>query len=150
MEQYHVVRGRQVHGLIVDQGAATGVAGTDTVSRFVEEVLKKQGLTHTTKASKGSFSGIDGETVSGYGRVSLPIGLPGLPNATYSADLLGGQGSSCPMLLPNSTMMRFQMSTFANIMPLGDGVLMVRPLDQHSQPEDRCVLFPMLLADSGH
>ena len=54
------------------------------------------------------------------------------------------------MLLPNSTMTQYQMSTFSAILPQNDGILLVRPLGKHGEHERKAVLFRILLADSGH
>ena len=41
---FHSVRGRTMHGWLIDTGAAQALMGTDTLSKFCTEVLSPQGL----------------------------------------------------------------------------------------------------------
>ena len=106
----HTVRGKQVHGLIIDPGAASGVIGTYTCGNYMREVLWPSGMDIEVTPSTGTFTGIDGEPQPGLGKARMPLGLPGLEDSSYTADLIGGNGSSCPGLLPNSTLVRYQMT----------------------------------------
>ena len=80
----------------------------------------------------------------------MPIGLPCMPGATYKADMLGGTGSGCPALLPNSTLVQYQMACFSAVLPHNDGILLVRPTDERGIHQRTCLLYRLLLADSGH
>ena len=40
---FHLVRGRPVHGMLVDTGAARAIMGTDTLRHYIQDVLKPQG-----------------------------------------------------------------------------------------------------------
>ena len=39
---------------------------------------------------------------------------------------------------------------FSAVLPNNDGILLVRPLDRHGARDRKCMLYKLLLADSGH
>eukprot|EP00959_Pyramimonas_sp_CCMP1952_P121290 2536210-Pyramimonas_sp.AAC.1 len=92
----HLVRGREMAGIIVDPGAAAGLMGTDTMKDYVRTYLKDAGLEYTLAPSNSTFSGIDGNTDPGLAVVTMPLGVPGVQDITFKADLMGGSGSKCP------------------------------------------------------
>ena len=95
---------------------------------------------HTSTAT---FTGISSSTEFSCGHVTIPIGLPGIPWATYGADVIGGQSSFCPGLLPLRTLSRMHCVLCCGWHPNGDGVLAV----WHSHTWKPQHLH---LTDSGH
>ena len=108
---YHTVKGEKVHGLIVDPGASEGLLGVDTLLEYQQEVLQDTPFADkvTFAPSPQTFTGIDGETSPSLARVTIPLGIEGLPDATFSGDLIGDHGSRCPALLPLPPMRRYKM-----------------------------------------
>ena len=59
-QQMHLVRGREMPGLIVDPGAAAGVMGTETLRDFVKGYLHTSGRHYELAPPTSTFTGIDG------------------------------------------------------------------------------------------
>eukprot|EP00974_Lingulodinium_polyedra_P043631 4190093-Lingulodinium_polyedra.AAC.1 len=55
----HSVRGRPIHGLIVDPGASSALMGTETLRGFASDVLDPAGIKVQVEQSDASFIGID-------------------------------------------------------------------------------------------
>ena len=121
----HAVRGKEMAGLIVDPGAAAGIMGTDTMKDFVKQHLKSAGLQSELEPSTSTFSGIDGQSDPGLAVATMPIGVPGCSDITFKADLMGGTGSKCPGLLPNSSLLQYTAALFCDILDNHDGVLVL-------------------------
>eukprot|EP00971_Amphidinium_carterae_P348964 6490767-Amphidinium_carterae.1 len=142
---YHVVRGKIMFGLLWDPGAASNLAGTNTILEYLRHVVWPAGgsmetLTHRAQ----SFTGIDGQSSPSGAKVSLPIRLGALESA-FVTDTIGGSGDNCPMLLSNRTAIAKRLISIHGHFDNGDGLLIVPPTD--SQP---CQGIRMLLTDSGH
>ena len=54
---FHLVRGRPVHGVLIDSGAAKALMGTETLRQYVGEVLKPNSRSISTRPSDSSFTG---------------------------------------------------------------------------------------------
>ena len=67
----------------------------------------------------------------------------------YTADVIGGSGSTCPALFGNPTLCRLDASIFANWFANGDGLMMVGGREKDSE-EKHYRIFRLLLTDSGH
>jgi hypothetical protein len=80
--------------------------------------------------------------------VRFPIGLAGIVNATYSADVLGGSSSRCPGLVPLHTLMQQKCILFCSYFSNGDGLLGVRVIDSYGHEQYR--MQRLLHTDSGH
>ena len=65
-QDYHNVRGTKRHGFIVDPGAASGIAGTDTKLQYDAAQVPYFDDCDVIKNSN-SYSGIDGEPVKSLG-----------------------------------------------------------------------------------
>ena len=61
------IKGRHVHGLIVDGGAATALSGTETVRHYYEDILQPQGQVLKIRKSRSTFTGVDGLPQLGLG-----------------------------------------------------------------------------------
>jgi hypothetical protein len=139
------VRGNRHYGLVVDPGAARGVIGVDTYGEIWRKVLSPRRLVHSIKwrPSNSRFSGISSMQQVSLGLCDMPIGLQGVDKSTFSADVLGGDASWCPGLVPLHSLMSsaefMHFSFFSN----GDGVLGVRY-------RNTCRPQRLLLTDSGH
>ena len=90
----------------------------------MRNVLWPAGLDIATRASGGTFTGIDGQPTPGLGIAVTPIGV-GVPGATFEADMLGGAGSRCPGLFPLNAQIEWQCSTLCGLFENGDGIFHV-------------------------
>ena len=93
-------------------------------------------------------SGISGEANQTLGEISLPLQAGGYA-ITYTADVIGGSGSTCPALVGNPTLRRLDASIFANWFANGDGLMMVGGREKDAG-EKHYRIFRLLLTDSGH
>ena len=151
-ESYHTVRGKKVCGLLVDPGASSGLVGTDTLRELLDSGMVPQDKVKeiTWGPSSTTVTGISGQADNTLARVSLPFGL-GLKEAEYTADLIGGPGSTCPALLPNTSLRQLRTVMLTQWYENGDGVMIcstngLRP--DHQQAD--LVVTKLLLAESGH
>ena len=151
-ESYHTVRGKKVCGLLVDPGASSGLVGTDTLRELLDSGMVPQDQVKeiTWGPSSTTVTGISGQADNTLARVSLPFGL-GLKEAEYTADLIGGSGSTCPALLPNTSLRQLRTVMLTQWYENGDGVMIcstngLRP----DHPQADLVVTKLLLAESGH
>ena len=96
----HLVRGEQRHGLIVDPGASAPLMGTETLRAFHDEVLQPLGHDVSFFPTDATFVGVDGVPTAGQAACRFPIGLEGAGEVRFTTDLIGGEASKCPALLP--------------------------------------------------
>ena len=89
------------------------------------------------------MSGISGGADTTLGEVEIPLDISGA-EATFKADVLGGEGSLCPALLSNPALRRQRAAVLTNWFNNGDGALCVQ-----NEAGDSHVMR-MLLTDSGH
>ncbi|CAE8712259.1 unnamed protein product, partial [Polarella glacialis] len=139
---YHSVRGVKRHGLLIDPGAASGLIGTDTLKEYREEILLPQQLDIICRPTTQNVSGISGKPEPALSRVTMPI-FPGIKSSTFTADVIGKQGSKCPALLPNPSMRAANMGLLTNFYENGDGMLIVHD-------NGKRLLYRCLLTESGH
>ena len=118
---FDLVRGLNVHGVLVDPGASSALMGTDTLLQFSEQVLQPRNFGHTIAPSQVVvfFQGIDGLQEPG----TCPIGLDRDIVVNLCADLSGDRGSCCPRLLPPRTLRKYLMDLPCDIFPSGDDLL---------------------------
>ncbi|OLP86389.1 hypothetical protein AK812_SmicGene32497 [Symbiodinium microadriaticum] len=142
---YHTVLGEKRRGLLVDPGAASGLVGSETLRDIMETCLPtaraRDVVWNRDKAQ--SVSGISGTPESTLGEVSFPLQLAGA-SGSFSADVLGGEGSLCPALLSNPSLRRQKAAVLCDYFTNGDGVLVV------SDGSDGWRYLRILLTDSGH
>ena len=101
---FHMIRGEKRIGLIVDPGASKALIGTHTLVQHMELGLNPRGLKVRTLPAKSgaTFTGIDGVPSPGQGSALVPLGMRNAPpGLSFQADMIGGEGSCCPGLLPN-------------------------------------------------
>jgi hypothetical protein len=127
LESYFNVRGEQRHGLLIDPGAASGLIGSDTLKQLMDNCITPFGKQHGVYMNYNKttpVSGISGEANQTLGEISIPLQAGGY-SITYTADVIGGSGSTCPALVGNPTLCRLDASIFANWFANGDGLMMV-------------------------
>ena len=146
--QMHSVRGKSMHGLIVDSGASSGLMGTDTFRKYLQEVLQPAGKTVKFEPTSNTFTGVDGLTDPGLALCTMPLGVPGEDGISFKADLIGNAGSTCPGLLPLPTLIYYYASLFCNILEHNDGVLVLILTDGKQQ--SRTIFIHVYFTDSGH
>ncbi len=139
---YHSVRGVKRHGLLIDPGAASGLIGSDTLKEYRDAILLPQGIDIICRPTTQNVSGISGKPEPALSRVTMPI-FPGIKSSTFTADVIGKQGSRCPALLPNPSMRAANMGLLTNFFENGDGMLIVHD-------EGKRLLYRCLLTESGH
>eukprot|EP00959_Pyramimonas_sp_CCMP1952_P116765 2440564-Pyramimonas_sp.AAC.1 len=141
----HTVKGRPQRGLIIDPGAAGGLLGTKTLLEWKRDIYDERGLSYQLEPSNASFTGINGQPYPSRGSFLGPILVEGMERGTtYRADLIGGPGSRCPGLLPNSTMFKHKCILFENMYDNGDGILASVPGNKLP------AVSRAFLTDSGH
>ena len=150
-ERYFTVRGEQRHGLLIDPGAASGLIGSETLRELMSRCVTPLGKNNEVVMDRNKttpVSGIKGGSNHTLGEVTLPLQAGG-QNITFTAEVIGGDGSMCPALVGNPTLRKMDASIFSNWFANGDGLLMVggRNAEENSK-EYR--LFRLLLTESGH
>ncbi|CAE7420861.1 RE2 [Symbiodinium natans] len=141
---FHTVKGEKRRGLLVDPGAASGLIGSETLRDLLEHCALPTGKQVSWRYDKqNSVSGISGTQEATLGEVSIPVQLAGA-TGSFSADVIGGEGSLCPALLSNPALRKQRASILTDWFSNGDGVLATWD-DNHGWHYMR-----MLLTDSGH
>ena len=150
--QYFAVRGEKRYGLLIDPGAASGLVGSDTLLQLMDNCVKpavKQDEMIIDHGKTVPVSGISGVSENTLGQVTLPLVqlVSGGQSITYTADVLGGDGSFCPALVGNPALREMNAVMFCNWFNNGDGLILVG-----SQQDDAMHhrMFRLLLTDSGH
>ena len=150
-ENYFNVRGEKRHGLLIDPGAASGLIGSDTLKELMDHCIHPLGRSNEVvmdHMKSTPVSGISGGANHTLGEVTLPLQAGG-QSITFTAEVIGGEGSMCPALVGNPTLRKMDASIFANWFTNGDGLMMVGGRnDETSSKHYR--LFRLLLTESGH
>ena len=148
INSYHMVAGQQRRGLLVDPGAAAGLIGSETLRDLMETCLKPSGLDkHVTWRERStSVTGISGKGDSTLAEVTFEFGLDGDCRASFSADVIGGEGSLCPALIGNPSLRAMKSVLLTQFFQNNDGLLVC-----HAGPtNDKPTMIRLLLTDSGH
>ena len=142
---YHTVLGEKRRGLLVDPGAASGLIGSETLRDILESCVpsEKSATVSWNHDRSHSVSGINGTPEETLGEVSFPLTLAGA-SGSFSADVLGGEGSLCPALLSNPSLRKQKASLLLDYFANGDAVMVV------SDGSDGWHYLRLLLTDSGH
>ena len=144
---FHQVRGKTMRGILIDPGAARGLIGSETLRILIDEVVKPNGLEKLIKwkKSKHTFTGISPKAESSLGMVVMPIGLIGLATSNYVADVIGGDASLCPGLVPLKSLIQLGCCILFAYFDNGDGVLGIWNDDTKQWSAQR-----LHLTESGH
>ena len=140
------VRGKVVDGLLVDPGASRGLIGSDTLRLLIKSSMPphhRRGI--RWHRSMAVFSGISAKHERSLGRVQLPIGLYGFKKMSFTADVIGGDASFCPGLIPLHSMSLLGCVVYFGYYDNGDGLMGV----YNHMLDDWCAQR-LLLTDSGH
>ncbi|CAE7724343.1 unnamed protein product, partial [Symbiodinium necroappetens] len=151
---YHTVRGEKRRGLLVDPGAASGLIGSETLRDLMDSCLDQA---HRDEVKwchdkTNNVSGISGTPEATLGEVHLPLRMSGVAG-TFSADVLGGEGSLCPALLSNPALRKQRAVVWCDYFANGDGVMIVPVIgtkDDGTQHSAGWHYMRLLLTDSGH
>ena len=151
---YHTVRGEKRRGLLVDPGAASGLIGSETLRDLMDSCLDQA---HRDEVKwchdkTNNVSGISGTPEATLGEVHLPLRMSGVAG-TFSADVLGGEGSLCPALLSNPALRKQRAVVWCDYFANGDGVMIVPVIgnkDDGTQHPAGWRYMRLLLTDSGH
>ena len=136
---YHTVAGQKRRGLLVDPGAAAGLIG-----------LRPAGLDKymTWKERSTSVTGISGKGDSTLAEVTFEFHLDGNDNrASFSADVLGGDGSLCPALIGNPSLRAMNTALITQFLKNNDGLLVCHA---DASTVSKPTMIRVLLTDSGH
>ena len=110
----------------MDPGAASGLIGSETLRDLISCLPSdQQGDISWNYDKSNNVSGINGTPEATLGLVNLPLRFSGA-QGSFSADVLGGEGSLCPALLSNPALRRQQASILTDWFSNGDGCLVVR------------------------
>ena len=140
---YHMVRGAKRYGFLIDEGASSGLAGTDTVREYHEAKVPCSDE-HTIQDCEGHFTGINGEPVPGLGNLTQNALISNI-KVQWSGAMIGGEGSYCPFLLPLPPLIEHRAILLHGLFDNGDGALIICP-----QYGSRVCVVRALLTDSGH
>ncbi|CAK9084871.1 1-alkyl-2-acetylglycerophosphocholine esterase [Durusdinium trenchii] len=142
---YFQVRGQERKGLLIDPGAASGLIGSETLRMSLKECAVDTPQFEFDKTTP--VSGISGTSSSTLGQVTVPLRVGSVP-ITYTAEVLGGDGSLCPALVGNPTLRKLNATIFANWFDNGDGLMTM----DGRQDEGTVAIkfFRLLLTESGH
>ena len=133
-----------MHGFVIDPGAASNLCGTDTLLQHSAANLWPLGIHYEVEYSPNSFAGISGNGEQSAGRIDMPIGLEGVGLAYWSTDLIGGDGSACPALLANKSLVALQAASVTDVFDDHGGILALQSVPK------RHFFFRIRLSDSGH
>ena len=149
---FHQVRGRRIRGLLVDPGASSGLIGSETLRDLLASGMVPPNKVKdiTWNEASTTVTGISGQADATLTRISIPFQI-GSEDAEYTADVIGGEGSNCPALLPNGSLRQLRTAMMTQWYDNGDGVMLcslngLRPDD----PQASLVVMKLLLAESGH
>lgn len=139
------MKGTKIIGLLVDPGACRGLIGSESLREIFEECLKPAGRmkTITWTPSNSTFSGISSTNEQFMGICEFDMGLPYVNEARFRADVIGGDSSLCPGLIPLISIVNTRCFLSFGYYPNGDGLLGMRI-------SGRLVALRILLTDSGH
>ena len=125
---FHQVRGSKRRGLLVDPGASAGIIGSETLRDILDNVAMLRDKPSMVEWSDRSTSvtGISGQNDSTLAHVTFPFHLGPELMGTFSADVLGNEGSLCPALLPNPSLRRIHAGVMTEWFSNGDGLLVYK------------------------
>ena len=147
LSAFHLINGVEYLGLLLDPGASKGIIGTDTFQKIITHILRPRRLDRKIVWTKSvaNFSGISSNVQRSLSLVAFPIGLAGISNSSFTCDLLGGQSSQCPGLMPLHSLVAAGAMLLFGCFPNGDGIVAFQ--DAATQ---RLCPQKVYLTDTGH
>ena len=147
---FHTVAGEKRRGLLVDPGAAAGLIGSETLRDLMDHCLRPAGLDkHVVwKERTTSVTGISGKGDSTLAEITFQFQLDEKKRASFSADVLGGEGSLCPALIGNPSLRAMGAVMFTHFFDNNDGLLVCHSSSTPST--EKPTMIRLLLTDSGH
>ena len=115
----------------MDPGAASGLGGSDAVKDYIDQCLKPSGLDKTITKDLNrvhDVTGIDGVSDSTLGSITVPLPATSYPNH-FIMDVIGQQGSLCPMLYPNPAIRSDHGCMLSEFFNNGDGLYVAHAPD---------------------
>ena len=146
-EVYHMVKGIKRRGLLIDPGAAAGLVGSETLRDLLASCYQDKQKAVTWSASDATITGISGQPDKALGRVHLKLPFKNM-EATYTADVIGKEGSRCPALVGNPALCAMYASLHSRWFTNDDGLLVAWDTSKSEHPQMN--LFRVLFTDSGH
>ena len=146
---FHTVRGQKRRGLLIDPGAAAGLVGSETLRDILQSCYPEDKSKDAVSWSESTatITGISGQPDQALGRVQLRLPFTGL-EATFTADVIGKEGSLCPALVGNPALCEMKASLHSCWFENKDGLLVTWSNTDSGDPQMN--LFRVLLTDSGH
>ena len=125
--------------------------GTDTLRLHLEKVPQPMGAMSdvTYGPSNAVFTGVGGRAEKGQGVCTLPLGMPGLPGATFSTDLIGNGGSACPGLMPLPSMVDCSAAVLCGVFENRDGIMIIPAPGKRRGDRPQVTLGRVLYAGSN-
>ena len=148
-EVYHTVGGHRRRGLIIDPGAANSLVGTETLRDLVDHCDQSSVIKTSMQwqEKQAEVTGISGQSDPILGQVTMPLPMfEELREATYSADVIGGNASLCPALVGNPGLVGMRAVIASAWFQNNDGLLIL-PTDKEMKTFS---LYRLLLTDSKH
>ena len=136
-----------MRGILIDPGAARGLIGSETLRILIDEVVRPKGFGKFVKwkSSGHTFTGISPKAERSLGMCGLPIGLLGLELSMFWADVIGGDASLCPGLVPLKSLIALGCCILFAYFANGDGVLGIWDEAKSTWTAQR-----LYLTESGH
>ncbi|CAE7218696.1 unnamed protein product [Symbiodinium sp. CCMP2592] len=151
-EHFHMIGGNKRRGLLVDPGASNGLIGSETLRDIMDTCLTAKTRPKVQWSDKvANVSGISGAQNQTLGEVTLPLGFGEEGRGTFTADVLGGEGSLCPALLSNPALRKMCSVIYSNFFDNGDGLIAcTNKSEEPHGTKPSWHYFRLLLTDSGH
>ena len=143
---FHSVKGQQRRGLLIDPGAAAGLIGSETLRDLLDTCYKDKADHVSWSESEATITGISGCPDKALIKVHLRLPCPHL-EASYTADVIGGEGSRCPALVGNPALCATHASLHSCWFDNRDGLLTTWDT---SSKKPSLHMFRVLLTDSNH
>ena len=122
VDNFYMVGGTLRRGYLIDDGAADGLVGSETLRDYLDNVPQPKGCSASIVASDKKFSGISGGPNNALGQAIIPAMLGDL-KVDFKSHVIGGAGSDCPFLVPNSSLIKHSAVTLHGLYDNGDGAL---------------------------
>ena len=130
----------------IEPGAAAGLIGSETLRDLLDTCYKDKADHVSWSKSEATITGISGCPDKALSKVHLRLPFPHL-EASYTADVIGGDGSRCPALVGNPALCATHASLHSYWFDNRDGLLTTWDT---SSKKPSLHMFRVLLTDSNH